>query len=468
MSTVSVKIPQLGEGLQEARLVELLKQPCDVIKKDEPIYEIETDKAITEIESPYDGTLVAWVAEVDAVLPIGADIATMEVVDSMAANDAGGAVAASESAAVPGHQPECVTDVSSGESPAAPAAPAPPTAAASGLSDSDQGRPALTSTDVVPFFPAHTAAHGIPIPPRVRRLLREKGIAHLATEIPASGKRLSPDDVDAFLASQTSPLSLPATPQVAIEPSPAGNGPGLDAATIPAECDRTSVAADYEERPLNSAERTLNFRMARGAQLVLPATLETDVDWTAIHAAREQTRETGGPTGFAMLSWCVARAMTEFPQFRSALSSDGNTLRTYRHVNLGIAVSLGDDLLNTAVIRHADTLNRTAFFSEMVARIEEARRGVDQIDATTTVSLSNIGRVGMRVGIPVVVTPAVATLAVGAVRDEPVPLERGFEFRKMVSLTMSFDHRLVNGVGAAEFLNAIRRRAAEFQLTETV
>jgi len=451
METVSVKIPQLGEGLQEARLVELLKQPGDVIKKDEPIYEIETDKAITEIESPYDGTLIAWVAEVDSVLPIGAEIATMEVAAGTPEMGDGHGPAA------PAAPLESVSDDSVAATPAAPAPPAalapePALATVDSVAVAAPPRPAA-APESIPFSPAHTAANGIPIPPRVRRLLREKGIAHLATEIRATGKRLSPEDVDAFLAQQQT-----ATPVATSAP--------LESSTATAPS--TATKEEYSERPLNSQERTLNFRMARGAQLVLPATLETDVDWTAIHEARQHTRETGGPTGFAMLSWCVARTLAEFPQFRSSLSPDGNTLRTYKHVNLGIAVSLEDDLLNTAVIRHADTLNRAAFFDEMVDRIADARNGIDQIDATSTVSLSNIGRVGMRVGIPVVVTPAVATLAVGAVRDEPVPLDRGFEFRKMVSLTMSFDHRLVNGVGAAEFLNAIRKRAAEFRLAETV
>lgn len=417
MATVSVKIPQLGEGLQEARLVELLKQPGDVVKKDEPIYEIETDKAITEIESPYDGTIISWVAEVDAVLPIGADIATMEVADGTPEMDGGVSVHTGPVASANLQSASVMAETA--------------VAAAGNVS-----RPAA-APESLSVVPVETAANGIPVPPRVRRLLREKGIVHLAAEIPASGKRLTPEDVESFLVSQK-------------------DSPTKEAV-------RTNTDDRYDERPLNSAERTLNFRMARGAQVVLPATLETDVDWTAIHAAREQNRESGGPTGFAMLSWCITRALVEFPQFRSSLSADGNTLRTYRHVNLGIAVSLDDDLLHTAVVRHADTLNRSAFFEEMAARIQDARNGIDQIDATTTVSVSNIGRVGMRVGIPVVVTPAVATIAVGAVRDEPVPLDRGFEFRKRVSLTMSFDHRLVNGVGAADFLNCIRQKATEFE-----
>ena len=420
MAIVSIKIPQLGEGLQEARLVELLKQPGDEVKKDEAIYEIETDKAVTEIESPSAGTIVSWNVEIDSVLPIGAEIGSMEVAEPGQSN-------------APSDSPvsQSAENANSAAEPSAPLTA--PTAS-----------PRSTTSPSV-----NTAADGKPIPPRTRRLLREKGIAHLADQIPAVGRRLTPEDVEAFLASQNAV-------------------PTSSAAVVSKSCATQVVKStvDYEERPLHSSQKTLNFRMARGAQQVLPATLEADFDWTAIYNARRQVAESGGPTGFAMLAWCAARAMAEFPAFRSTLSGDGETLRTYKHVNLGIAVSLDDDLLATAVVRKADTLHRDAFFEDMSARIADARAGKDQVDASTTVSISNIGKAGMRCGVPVVVTPAVATIVVGTIRDVPVPLDRGFEFRKMVTVTMSFDHRLSNGVGAANFLNAIRERAENFALGE--
>ena len=83
MPIISVRIPQLGEGLQEALLVEFLKQPGDSIKRDDPIYVMETDKATTDVESPYDGTLVEWTVETGSVLEIGTEIAKMEVADGV-------------------------------------------------------------------------------------------------------------------------------------------------------------------------------------------------------------------------------------------------------------------------------------------------------------------------------------------------------------------------------------------------
>ncbi|MEM7316509.1 MAG: 2-oxo acid dehydrogenase subunit E2, partial [Planctomycetota bacterium] len=278
------------------------------------------------------------------------------------------------------------------------------------------------------------AAGNIPVPPRTKRYLKEKGIFEFTHQIVAAGTKLMPADVDKFLA-EGGPRE---------EPKPA--------------------PADYDETTLPNAQQTLNYRMARGAQVALPAVLETTIEWKAIAAARDITREQGGATGFAMLLWCVADAMKHHERFRSTLSTDGKTLRTYHHVNLGVAVSLPGDKLVTAVVRNADTLERDEFFDTLSERIAEARDGKDQIDGKTTVSVSNIGTAGMRSGIPVVVTPAVATIAIGEVRDEPVPAADGFTFRKVATLTMSFDHRLVNGVGAANFLNDVRQRAAEFSL----
>jgi pyruvate/2-oxoglutarate dehydrogenase complex dihydrolipoamide acyltransferase (E2) component len=83
MPTVAVRIPQIGEGLQEARLVAVLKQPGEAVKRDEPIYQMETDKAVMDVESPYEGTLVEWLAEVDTILPIGGAVANMNVADGV-------------------------------------------------------------------------------------------------------------------------------------------------------------------------------------------------------------------------------------------------------------------------------------------------------------------------------------------------------------------------------------------------
>src|SRR5262245_5616848 len=98
MPIISVRIPQMGEGLQEARLVAVLKQPGDSIKRDEPIYQMETDKAVMDVESPYEGVLVEWTAAVDTILPIGSPVAKMEVAEGTREMEVHGGAAAEEAA----------------------------------------------------------------------------------------------------------------------------------------------------------------------------------------------------------------------------------------------------------------------------------------------------------------------------------------------------------------------------------
>jgi len=255
-------------------------------------------------------------------------------------------------------------------------------------------------------------------------------------QIPAAGKKLTTADVDLYLASSSAASMTVAT---------GGN-------------------AAFKESPVPSAQQTLIYRIARGTQVVLPATLETEVDWTNIAAARKAHRDSGGPTGFAMFLSCVVQAMKKHPMLRSSMSADSKTLRTYNHVNLGVAVSLEGDELKTAVVSEAETKSPDEFYQSLTERIEYARAGNDQIDASTTVTVSNIGIAGMRSGIPLVVTPAVATMALGEIRDLPFPTADGFGFRKVATLTMSFDHRILNGVGAADFLNDVRQLAADFTM----
>ena len=273
------------------------------------------------------------------------------------------------------------------------------------------------------------------IPPRTRQYLKEKDLLDVVDQIPASGKKLTIADVDQYLASN----------------------PGGSAAPT------ANTNAAYEESPVPSAQQTLIYRIARGTQVVLPATLETEVDWANLAAAREANRDSGGPTAFAMFLHCVVQAINKHPMLRSSMSADSKTLRTYKHVNLGVAVSLEGDELKTAVVPEAESKSPEEFYSTLAERIKHARAGNDQIDASTTVTVSNIGIAGMRSGIPLVVTPAVATMALGEIRDQPVPTDDGFTFRKVATLTMSFDHRLLNGVGAADFLNTVRELAAGYK-----
>ena len=397
---VSIRIPQLGEGLQEALLIEFLKSAGDEVQRDEPIYVMETDKATTSVESPYSGKLIAWTGTPGSVLPIGTEIGKMEVA-------------------------EVVKEM--------PAHPQTPTEQSPDVSEEEAGGVEQAKAQT------QRSTDDLLIPPLTRKYLKDLGMLELAGQIPAAGKKLMPADVDRFVAERRS--------QVDSHESSAG-------AVSVAGCSAVETPYDLVELP--KSQISLNYRLVRGVQACVPVTLMLEIDWSKIATARDLNRSLGGATGFAMACYAVVQAMKKHPKFRSSLNAAGNSLQVYRHVNLGIAVALPDDQMLTAVIREADLLSREQFFEAYDRSVQLAREGKDQADESTTLIVSNIGSAGMRVGIPAVVPPAVATLALGAAYHAAIPTQAGVAFRLAVMATLCFDHRIANGVGAAEFFNDIR------------
>jgi pyruvate dehydrogenase E2 component (dihydrolipoamide acetyltransferase) len=379
MPIIPINIPQLGEGLQEALLVEFLKKPGDSIARDEPIYVMETDKATTEVESPRAGKLVEWTIEVGSVVKIGSEIGRLEATGDI-------------------DETESNTLLIDANTPSTP---------------KEQHTRTVPSTTKVM------------IPPKTRRYLQDNNLLDIAEKIPHSGSKLMPADVDAYL-SRAKGHSVSST--------------------------RFSI------EPLPISQIRLNYRLAQSAKAVVPVTIMTNIDWTALERARQEVknRPAGGPTDFAMACWAIVQALKKHPKFRSAINSDGKSLKVFDHVNLGIAVALPGDELVTAVVNDADNLSAEDFYKTYDANVDSARNGNDQADEATTFSVSNIGIGKMRIGIPAIVAPAVATMTIGETFAHPVPDGDSFKFITMATATLCFDHRIVNGIGAAKIMDDIK------------
>ncbi|MBL8086980.1 MAG: 2-oxo acid dehydrogenase subunit E2 [Chthonomonas sp.] len=491
MPIVSVHIPQIGEGLQEARLVAVLKQPGDRVRRDEPIYQMETDKAVMDVESPFEGTLVSWSAPPDTLLPIGAEIAKMEVASEVpAAAPHGQSPAATAPTSTgesvvalripmigeglqearlvavlkqpgdtvrrdePIYQMETDKAVMDVESPYAGVLEAwvaePDTVLPIGAevgrmrvqgaveeSVSSHGPAPSASTGASPA--AARAASGerrTDIPPRTRAYAKEKGITEDQLQtIPAAGAKLMPADIDKFLSGGAAAASgAPAAPTLASNDT-------------------------YAEAAVPQKQRLLASRLVRGSQLVVPGTITVACQWGAMEAERARVKATGEtfqPSAFTMFAFAVARALADFPAFRSTLIGD-DKLRTYHHANLGIAVALPGDELVLAVVDRSDTLAWRMFADRCREQIDLARGGKDQANESVTLSLTNMQAFGLRDAVPVVVPPSVGTLFLGEpytglAQDSATP-----QMCRYVNLALTFDHRVINGVGAAEFINAVRR-----------
>lgn len=384
MSTVEITIPQIGEGLQEARLVAVLKQPGDTIKRDEPIYQMETDKAVMDVESPHDGVLDSWLAEVDEVLPIGAAVAKIRL-------SAGTSAVATEGGAAPAsaHAPNSGTSEAGG-------------------------------------------AKGI-IPPRTRAYAKEKGLSEEQLNRLAEGKaKLMPEDIDAHLAGGSGSTS-----------SHGGS----------------AHSGAYAEQPMAAAQRVLSSRLQRGNQLVVQGTMSVVANWEPIESLRNKIKASGDsfqPSAFTLFAYAATQAIKDYPLFHSIVVGS-DVVRTYHHVDLGIAVSLPGDELVLAVVDAAETLSWREFAAAAKAAIDLARSGKDQAKESVATNLTNMQAFGLRDAVPVVVSPGVATLYLGEPYYAQVPTSAEPLIGRFVNLALSFDHRLINGVGAAEFLNQVRK-----------
>ena len=366
MAIESLRIPQIGEGLQEARLVAVLKKPGEHVKRDEPIYQMETDKAVMDVESPFEGTLLEWLAEADDVLAIGAEVGRIEVA---------GAVAAAPVSAAP------------------------------------------------------VASEAVTIPPRSRAYAKEKGIADEdLAKIPAPSGKLMPADIDAYLGSTVAE---------------------------PKESKPSRPATDHA---LPGKQRVLNARMVRGNQVVVPGTMSVVVKWASIeHARAEMKAKHDGfnPSAFTIFAYAVAQTVKDFPGMRTVLAND-ETARTFDHLSLGIAVGLPGDELVLAVVEEADTLSWRDFAAKAREAIDLARTGKDQAHEADTLSRPNLQSHGLRDAVPVVVPPSVATLFLGEVYASLD--SKTLQPIHTANMALTFDHRVLNGVGAANFMNALRAK----------
>ncbi len=385
-SLVSLAIPQIGEGLQEARLVAKLKNPGDKIAKDEVIYQMETDKAVMDVESPFAGTLVRWLAEVDDLLPIGTNVLEVETNEK---------IQGVQQENKPVTQQDTATKAAS-------------------LSTSGERR-----TD---------------IPPRTRAHAKKLGLSDSQlNSIPATGSKIMPEDIDAYLASGSQAVSSEKS-QV------------------------SSSGKSFKEVPLGSKQRILASRLQRGSQLVVPGMMQVTANWGELEALREEVRESGAefqPSLFTMFAFAVAKAGTKHAIIRSTLIGD-STVRTYENLQLGIAVSLPGDELVIAVVQDANTLTWQEFAKATRDSIHTARAGVDQANESVTLSITNMQGHGIRDAMAVVVPPGIATIFLGEAHWGVSNDNDNPKFIRCANIGITIDHRLINGVGGADFLNAVK------------
>jgi 2-oxoisovalerate dehydrogenase E2 component (dihydrolipoyl transacylase) len=488
MGVSPIKMPQLGESVTEGTVDRWLKKEGDFVKKDEPLVEVVTDKVNAEIPSPFEGTLIKISVAEGTTIAIGTEIAQIEV-EGPATPLSGPAEPASGGA--PGE--------STAPAPAAPAAapPAAPVAAAA---------PAAGTTAApvasAPLEPAATPSDGAAkgrFSPAVRRLAEENGIDPGTVTGSGEGGRVTRDDVLAHvqqLKSGKAPASPPAAAAAAApaaeavpaeaapaEAAPAAESPAAAAAPAPAPVEAPPPPAaptpaakpaapapgDREELVrINAVRRSIAEHMVRSVQTSPHVWTMVEVDMTGLvhfrEAEKEGFRARNGVnlTYLPFVGQILCEALQEFPFLNSTWTDDGIILKKY--VNLGLAVAVPPDGLIVPVVKDADRLGFTDLVRAIADLTERARskhlKPEDVHGGTFT--LNNTGATGSMASMPIINQPQAAILTTETIMRRPVVIGDGVAIRHMMNMCMSFDHRILDGQMAGQFVNWIKRRLEEW------
>jgi 2-oxoisovalerate dehydrogenase E2 component (dihydrolipoyl transacylase) len=423
MGVSQIKMPQLGESVTEGTVDRWLKREGDFVKRDEPLVEVVTDKVNAEIPSPFEGKLLKIDVTEGATVKVGAVIAQIET--GQAAPPAQAAVAHTE---VP---PEPAT----GRAQAAAAPVAQPPAAPS---DGERTR----------------------LSPAVRKLAAEHGIDPTAIRGSGLGGRVTRDDVLAALDEG----AAVAKPAPAAPPAPLA--PPAPAASRPAALAAADGARE-ELVQLSVMRRSIAEHMVRSLSTAPHAWTLQEVDVTSLVRYREaekdsfKARHGGALTYLPFVAQVVCEALQEFPWLNSTWTDEGVLLK--RYVNLGVAVSVLDGLI-VPVVEDADRLGFTDLVRAVNDLVERSRtkqlRPEDVQGGTFT--LNNTGATGSIASQPIINQPQAAILTTEAVVKRPVVIDDGIAIRHMMNMCLSFDHRIVDGMMAGQFLGSIKKRLEEW------
>jgi 2-oxoisovalerate dehydrogenase E2 component (dihydrolipoyl transacylase) len=423
MGLAQIKMPQLGESVTEGTVEKWLKSEGDFVKRDEPIVEVVTDKVNAEIPSPFEGKLIKIsVTEGETVL-VGAVIAQIEV--------AGAAPTAA--AAAPAKSPAA-------PHPEVPAAPAPQAGAAAPVAAPPPAPPA-----------AGGDGERARLSPAVRKLASEHGLDATALKGTGMGGRVTRDDV--LAAVESGAKAAPAAARAAA-PAAAPRQPGTD-------------GAREEVVKLSSMRKAIAEHMVRSLATSPHAWTLQEIDVTGLVRYREAEKEGFRARHGVSLTYLpfvvqvVCDAIKQYPWLNSTWSDEGVVLKHY--INMGIAVSIPDGLI-VPVLKDADQRGFTdlvASINDLVVRARSKQLKPEDVQGGTF-TLNNTGATGSVASQPIINQPQAAILTTESIIKRPVVIGDGIAVRDMMNMCLSFDHRIIDGMMAGQFLNTIKKSLEEW------
>ena len=406
MGAYIIKTPDIGEGIAEVELVAWHVQPGDLVAADQLLADVMTDKATVEIPSPVAGKVLALRGEVGQTVAVGSELIRLEV--------AGAGNLKVDAAA-------------------APAAPA--VAAASAA----RAAPFVMPDPIVPPAPASIRAGERPIAsPAVRRRAWEMGLE--LERVTASGPagRVIQADLDAY--ARRNPNAAPARPPV----------------------QGYAEVNTQQDIPVIGLRRKIAAKMQDSKRRIPHYTYVEEVDVTEVEVLRERLKARWGAqrprmTLLPLLVRAVVLAVREFPQINVRFDDERGIATRYGAVHLGIATQTDNGLM-VPVLRHAEALDLWSCAAE-IARIAQAARSgriTREELSGSTITITSLGALGGIVSTPVINHPEVAIVGVNRIVERPMVHGGAVVVRKMMNLSSSFDHRVVDGADAARFVQAVR------------
>jgi 2-oxoisovalerate dehydrogenase E2 component (dihydrolipoyl transacylase) len=420
MGVRSIKMPDVGEGVAEAEIVEWAVKVGDLVKEDQVVAAVMTDKATVEIPTPVAGSVLALGGAVGDVLAVGAELIR---IDAPGLPDA--LLPAAPRSREQPPEPEPAPAPAPSVKPE-PAKPAPvPSARATTIEvrapEPQRGAPR-------PLGEKPLAA------PAVRLKAREAGVDLKFVRGSGSAGRITHQDLDAYIARPPEPTK------------PSGRAPNNAVETIKVAGLRRRIAENMAE----SARRVAHFSYVEEVDVTALEELRASLN---ARATEERPKLTLLP--FLMLG--IVKAVGEFPQINAHYDDENDVITRFGAVHLGVATQTPNGLM-VPVVRHAETLGLYQCAREVRRVSDAARQGAAARDelSGSTITLTSLGALGGIVSTPIVNRPEVAIVGVNKIVVKPVWRDGGFVPRKMMNLSSSFDHRVVDGYDAATFIQRLR------------
>jgi 2-oxoglutarate dehydrogenase E2 component (dihydrolipoamide succinyltransferase) len=474
MPLVDLVMPKMGESIMEATILKWFKQPGDTVKQDETVLEIATDKVDSEVPSIAEGIMEELLYQVNDVVPIGAVIARIRQTHAVTDGSNNPSAPAGAPGAVQNSQP--ASDNHSAPSHQPPPQPAQNT------------RQSTQNTATQPASQGSGNGNGYShsnsprfYSPLVLNIASSEGVPLGELEsIPGTGNegRVTKRDILQYIterrsgaAAQSNANGLPASAPIR-QDSYTRPTTATAAAAITAPTPAAAYSGNVEIVEMDRMRRLIADHMVRSKHTSPHVTSFSEADVTHLVQWRDKVkkefekRENTKITFTPLFIEAIVRCIKKYPLVNSSL--DGDKIIIKKDIHIGMATALPTGNLIVPVIRHADQLSLVGLARQVNTLADNARQGKLKPEDTQggTFTMTNVGTFGSLMGTPIINQPQVAILAVGAIKKRPMVLETpegdAIAIRHMMYLSLSYDHRIVDGSLGASFLSAIARELENF------